>query len=399
MIVPRTFSNSGPAMELEELKSDPGLRAPIPGTSRVTDASPPAHGYFALPVPPDGLPEWLSSGWRSIQRQNTALWHPYFSPGFTLAAARSRSDTWVAIRMRDHVPVAILPCQRLNNRVAIPVGGAINDYHGVLAVHEEDVDPMPLLESLRVRRFDFHSWSWPRGPVARWAVSEAIPDSSAELGTGCCLAELAQNSTTVRKQGQKTRKMVREIGPLRFEFDDCSRQSLEWLIGLKREKYRRTGCRDFFQPEWSRRLVGEIQQTRTAGFSGILSVLYAGDQPVAGHFGMTANNILHFWYPAFDRKFEKYSPGTELYLQVAREAQSRGFQRIDFGYGFESFKLKLANRFGRLSCGTIGASALERAVGKAAFGLRSSVQKSPFRGLLRNSIRFFWPEAGKPQVR
>lgn len=356
-------------------------------------------GFQTIHLATGEIPADLKLAWQAMRTANPHLHHPYFAPAFTEFAARSRKDTWLSVRYRNGSPVAILSCHRLDNGELLPIGGAINDYHGVIARTAEDCDLPGHLKSLAARRFSFHSWSWPIPAVAAWSVCTDILDTAAEIDRPGYLTELPLQSITIRKQGQKSRKMIRDLGRLRLDFDDRSPESLEWLIGLKREKYRRTGCTDFFQQAWTRELLAAIHQSDSPDLRGVLSILYVGDHRVAAHFGMISRGILHYWYPAFDRRFDCYSPGTELYLQIVAQALGEGVRRVDFGYGNELFKTKLANRTGKLACGVVGASTVELSLRRACYHLRQQVQQSKYRNLIRSAVRAVWPSAAKPVVR
>src|SRR5258707_9424166 len=104
------------------------------------------------------------------------------------------------------------------------------------------------------------------------------------------------------------RRMEREIGPLRFVSHSNDRQLLGQVLAWKSQQYRRTGWRDLFARGWGRALVERIHGIQSESFAGLLSLLYAGDSLVAGHMGMRSRNIWHYWFPAYDRKYAKFSP-------------------------------------------------------------------------------------------
>lgn len=357
--------------------------------------------YSYRRVGPEGLPLELVKAWRTIQNSNPNLGSPYFSPEFTNAAAASRNDTEVVIAFHGDTPVAFLPFHRVSPYSAFPIGGAINDYHGVISPPTLTGCLERLVEAAGLKRFDFHSMWYPLDEATRWAVDDQITETSANIaGTGeDYRQQLPQKSRTIWKQGQKTRKMIRELGPLRFEMHDPDPARLEWLIRLKREKYRRTDCTDFFKPEWSRKLLAQLNMIQSADFRGVMSVLYAGDHLVAGHFGIATETVLHYWYPAFDTRYAIYSPGTEFYLQLVQQSIAQGIRRIDFGYGEEPFKMKLTNQQGRLACGCIGASAIQLQSRKLIYNTHQRIKRSRFRTLIRDTVRTIWPGAGKTAVR
>ena len=86
-----------------------------------------------------------------------------------------------------------------------------------------------------------------------------------------------------------------------------------------------------------------IHATDTAHFCGTLSLLYAGDQMVAGHFGMRAGTVWHYWFPAYDPDYAKYSPGFLLLLKMVQAASGLGVTTIDLGQGMTFYKERLKN--------------------------------------------------------
>jgi CelD/BcsL family acetyltransferase involved in cellulose biosynthesis len=337
---------------------------------------------------------------RRLIAGNPRFGSPYFSPGFLQAVARARLDTELLIGRRHGRAVLFLPYHRLDDNSAVPVGGALDDYHGIIANEADSPGVQQLLKQARLERFDFHSWWQANDDVRHWAWCDSIPETAAEWGQDVdqYLESLFRNSVTIRRQRQKTRKLDRLAGPLRFEFHDPDPSSLQWLIDHKRAKYRRTGCTDFFEPEWTRQLLTNLYASETAGCRGVLSVLYAGDQRVAAHFGIASRRVLHCWFPVFDREFHACSPGTELYLQVVLAAAATGVERVDFGYGDEPFKLRLANRLGRLACGRVGGPGWLWQLDRLKDTTLRRVRRSRYRILIRDTVRRFAPSAGKPVV-
>jgi hypothetical protein len=73
-------------------------------------------------------------------------------------------------------------------------------------------------------------------------------------------------------------------------------------------------------------------------------MLYAGDRPVAGHFGLRSDAVLSAWFPSYDVSFYKYSPGLLLHLSMAEAAAAAGLRHIDLGKGFKDYKEVLKSR-------------------------------------------------------
>jgi CelD/BcsL family acetyltransferase involved in cellulose biosynthesis len=67
-------------------------------------------------------------------------------------------------------------------------------------------------------------------------------------------------------------------------------------------------------------------------------VLYAGDRPVAAHFGIRSETVLSWWFPAYDVDCSRYSPGLVLLLRLAEAAAAAGILQVDLGKGHEAYK-------------------------------------------------------------
>jgi CelD/BcsL family acetyltransferase involved in cellulose biosynthesis len=62
---------------------------------------------------------------------------------------------------------------------------------------------------------------------------------------------------------------------------------------------------------------------------------------VAAHFGIRSRRIWHWWFPAYDREFARYSPGLILLVEMMRAAEGLGLERIDLGRGEALYKRRL----------------------------------------------------------
>ncbi|MDQ0582771.1 CelD/BcsL family acetyltransferase involved in cellulose biosynthesis [Streptomyces rishiriensis] len=148
----------------------------------------------------------------------------------------------------------------------------------------------------------------------------------------------AQSPKFLKTTLAKERRLGRQVGELRFVFDERDPAALRTLMGWKSAQYRRTGRRDRFAQEWITRLVDALSVTRAPECSGTLSVLYAGDQPIAAHFGLRSSTVLACWFPAYEPGFAKFSPGLVLHLRMAESAAAEGIGLLDLGRGAAEYK-------------------------------------------------------------
>src|SRR4030095_7972739 len=58
---------------------------------------------------------------------------------------------------------------------------------------------------------------------------------------------------------------------------------------------------------------------------------------------MHSRFIWHYWFPAYDPQFARYSPGLILLLKMAEHAPHIGLRTIDLGTGLTLYKRRLMN--------------------------------------------------------
>ena len=139
------------------------------------------------------------------------------------------------------------------------------------------------------------------------------------------------------------RRLEREVGPLSFVPHSSDQKLLVQVLSWKSQQYRRSGWRDLFATRWGRSLIEGIHSIQNPAFAGMLSLLFAGKHLVAGHLGMRSSTVWHYWFPAYDRQFAKYSPGLILLLKMVQCAQDLGLQTVDLGTGITLYKKRLMN--------------------------------------------------------
>ena len=96
-----------------------------------------------------------------------------------------------------------------------------------------------------------------------------------------------------------------------------------------------------------------IFATHADGCTGVLSLLYAGDRLIAGHFGMRSRQTWHYWFPSYNPEVAEYSPGLILLLKMAEQAPTIGVSIIDLGKGMSPYKERLMNSWSSLASGRL----------------------------------------------
>ena len=87
---------------------------------------------------------------RVMQRSAPELMNPFLSPGFTLAVARVRADTRVAVLEDGADIVGFFPFAHTRLRIARPVAPGVSDRQGIVSFPGLDPDPVELLKPCKV---------------------------------------------------------------------------------------------------------------------------------------------------------------------------------------------------------------------------------------------------------
>ncbi len=281
-------------------------------------------------IPARELSDSEEVAWRAILQDAPNLDSPYLHPEFTRCVAAIRTDLEVVVIESDSGPVGFFPFQRVSRAEARPVGGRLNDCHRVIALPNVDWKLEDLLKAARLSAFEFHYLDSTEqfAPYARREFESVHLDLSA--GYAEYVANL-NSRRVVTETARKQRKLEREVGTIRFEWESDEEAAFEQLIKWKSAQYVRSTIADVMSFGWTVDLLKECWHRNGREFEGLLSTMYAGDQLVAVHFGIRADSVLHQWFPAYDVEFSNYSPGLIHLMSMAEAANTHDVSRIDLG--------------------------------------------------------------------
>jgi CelD/BcsL family acetyltransferase involved in cellulose biosynthesis len=306
-------------------------------------------------IPGQELSEDLIRIWARLHQTNPDLASPYFCPEFTKAIATVQSDIEVAILESTGKIDAFFPFQRESQRVGRPVGSVISDYHGLICERSFRFSPRELLEQSRLSVWDFDHL-----PVSQldFAPFQSFIDPSPQIDISRGYDSYVQQqrksgSEQIKKLYNLERRIERELGPLRFVAESSDAKCFTTLLNWKSGQYRLSGKPDLFAPGWIHEAVSRIFAMGAGDSLGVLSLLYAGDRLVAGHFGMRSHKVWHYWFPSYDPRAAKYSPGLILLLKMAKHAPTIGIELIDLGRGMSPYKERLMNSHTLLAGGSL----------------------------------------------
>ncbi|WP_327324012.1 GNAT family N-acetyltransferase [Streptomyces sp. NBC_01210] len=298
------------------------------------------NGVRICVVKPDELGEGEIEAWRELRAKTGAPANPFMEPEFTLTVGRVRPAARVAVLWEDGEPAGFFPYERgpLGHGRAIGLG--VSDCQGAVLRAGLTVAPRELLRACGLSVWEFDNLEAGQEMFVPDAAEE-FASPVIDIGAGYAAYEevlRAQSPKFLKTTLAKERRLGRQAGQVRFVFDERDPAALRALMEWKSAQYRRTGRRDRFAQEWINTLVQLLHETRTSGCSGVLSVLYVADRPVAAHFGLRSRTVLSCWFPAYDVEFAKYSPGLILHLRMAESAADEGIGMLDLGRGAAEYK-------------------------------------------------------------
>jgi CelD/BcsL family acetyltransferase involved in cellulose biosynthesis len=193
-------------------------------------------------------------------------------------------------------------------------------------------------------------WYFPRTVQRTTLVSERTPEPpgrapSPYIDWSCFPDEKAFQAHVAKSahlksndSGRQRRKVERDLGPLKFVWDDDRPEVFETCVKWKSAQYVSTGVGDMFAAPQN---VELFRKLKALGVVKVAS-LSAKDTLLAVHLGSHTDRRFTWWIPAYDAKHSKYSPGRLLLEHLMHQSQAQGDLEFDFLIGDESYKFMFA---------------------------------------------------------
>lgn len=299
---------------------------------------------------PAGLTAQESDAWDKFwSRQEHCS--PFMSRHFALAVESAGVDVRVAVLMDGTFIAGFFAYQfpsrqRRFMRFGERVGGGLCDFCGVVLAENIMITPHQLLELSHLDRFDFSHLHPNQGRLGLSGGQGEVGHFVALKSPGVEYWNSFQerNKRLYKDTNRCFQKLQREIGTVCFSRDvESSPQLLQGLIDLKRDQYKRTGAIDALAEGWKLELIRQLYDKRFEQCRGVLSVLSAGGNNVAMHFGLVGGQTLHYWFPVYDGRYSSYSPGRLLYRFLIESMDEFSCRILDNGAGDAAYKAEVSN--------------------------------------------------------
>src|SRR5215207_11212193 len=186
-------------------------------------------------VRPEDLGASEIAAWRAMQRATADFDNPFLSPGFAEAAGRVRRTARVAVLEDDQAIVGFLAFERGHLRIGRPIAAGVSDAQAVVHVPGFEWGPRELLRGCALDAWQFdhlvaNQISRAEPKVRRrdsWIMD--VSDGYEAYVTN----RLQATRKVFRSTLSKDRKLDRDAGPTRFEFDAADATALETLLRWK----------------------------------------------------------------------------------------------------------------------------------------------------------------------
>jgi CelD/BcsL family acetyltransferase involved in cellulose biosynthesis len=312
--------------------------------------------------------------WLGWTKDSQAFESPFFHPDFTAVAGRSAPEARLAVLHRNGTVVGFLPHQRRGG-AAQPLGAPLNDYHAVITGPELEFSIEEAAELVGARSYTATGWTGAAEEgEGRTRARTLLADVS--QGWDAYYAGRRTDFGKFFKDKERARRSFeRDLGPIRVESSTTDLTHFDRLIELKQAQYQRTRRHDIFACGWTIDMLRGLLTHQSEDFGARLSVLYAGDRPMAYELGLKGGDHYHFWLPAYEADAARYSPGMLLSMETMKAEAARLY---DFGFEGEAYKKYFCDLSRDVWEGVgqaAGPTALSAISGLAPGGLAQSVRR------------------------
>lgn len=333
------------------------------------------------------VPPQILDDWRSICESSLAFGSPFFHPQFLQTVATVRAGVRVAVISDGDENIGFLPYEAGKSRHGRPVAAGLSDFQGIVCRQLPRLTPRELLQGCSLRSLAFDHWLADQ-QIASVCGDAVYASPFLDLSHGYDAfyrQRTAQGSTRFKKVGQLTRKLIRERGEVVFVERDDDKQAFDLLVRWKSQQYRRTGALDIFQYPWVQGILRKVAEVNAHGFAGQMMTYRVAGEIISVHLGMRTESTVHWWFPAYDPRFGKYSPGLLMLAAGAEYFAEKGVRRLDLGRGDEAFKRSLTLESQPVAEGVIDSSGLRRLVRGSGKVLWQTLRRIPGKTYVKRS--------------
>lgn len=285
----------------------------------------------------DGITTSEEALFCAFRDANPDLDSPYFSVDFLKAIAPHTPGSMLA-RFHDGDEIVGFFAYQKRGQSLQPAGAPLADYHAAVMKSGYAPDWSRLLAAAGAKRLEFNGLigldGLDRAPIIKHRQIADVKDGfEAWFATQKALAP-----KYFKNLGRCTRNVAKDLPDLAFEWTEVSPTLLDWVLDLKVDQYKRSGMHNVFSCGWTRDLLLALAAQKTGQSCLRAGVYRRGEELVAAEICLIDGEDLHFWFPAYNPAYSRYSPGLLLTFDIIRHNANLGLKVFDFGSGGEAYK-------------------------------------------------------------
>ena len=320
--------------------------------------------------------------WHSMQLKTNSLVNPFLCPEFSLGVGRVQSAARVAVLTEGSEILGFFPFERRRLGAGAAIGAGLSNCQGLIHAPGAEWDARELLKACKLSTWQFNRLVQGQKPFQPYAADQVL-SAVIDLSDGF---EAYQESFRLRSPrflkglNRSMRSLQRNFGETRFVGDSRDTGELRTFMSWKSDQCRQNGWLDIFARSWVVDLIDYLFATRNESFSCSLSMLYAGETPVASAFHFRSGRCLVGWHCAYNPKVAKYSPGSIRHILEVEQQAAAGVQIYELGD--ESYQERFKNSDIYFARGTVTAGPFAAGVhhtrARSADWVRSQIKRFPF---------------------
>lgn len=281
--------------------------------------------------------------WQAFRRDDRALASPYFALGYLRAVEKARPGIEVLCWSDGATPTGFLPLRRAALGLARPVGGPMDDLHGVIAPAGQTLDIPQAMRSVGLGGYAFSAAPYTQvrhGLIGHCGEGNHIIDLSA--GPDTYFAQRGAASRSFKRLRSKARRLIKDQG-VEVRHDTHDPAAFNRMIELKQLALAEAGHLDLFSLDWPRKALEAIAASTATDARGVLSTLHMDGRLAAVTFNMRSEDVLHYWFPAYEPDLADSQAGNALLFSLVDWAAAEGIREIHLGLGAAQYKVMMGS--------------------------------------------------------
>ncbi|ESQ76741.1 GNAT family N-acetyltransferase [Asticcacaulis sp. AC402] len=275
--------------------------------------------------------------WRGFVALRPELTGPYFDIRYVRSIAAAVPNCAIARFHEDGRVTGYFAFQKRGD-ILLPMGAPLSDYHAVVGACDFVADFDRLMRLTHTRRLEFQGMvGTPTGRGAHVGLTRRVADATNGFDHWWETQDAA-NHKFFKNVSRCMRNVEKDFGGFAFTWEKVSPELMDWVIGLKRDQYRRSGMHDVFGCRWTRAMLDQLAAVDLPDFGLRCGVFRHDGRLVAVEIALVQGEDVHLWFPAYDQDYGRYSVGILLTIAIIKNTEALGLKRFDFGTGGEDYK-------------------------------------------------------------